>query len=109
MEEFKFYITDFAIKTLNNNLVKENALYVRIGVKGSGCAGYSYVIDYQRNDSTTKDLIFEFNSLKVFIDNKSIILLNGTILDYKNSLMKSGFKFINPNATYSCGCGESFS
>ena len=82
---------------------------LRLGIRGSGCSGYSYVIQYEDNVPQEKDLIFEFDGLKVVVDKKSIIYLNGSVLDYEKSLMQEGLKFTNPNAASGCGCGESFS
>lgn len=104
MEELKFNVTDSALLVLKEKL--KNNLFVRIGIKGSGCKGYQYFIDYT-NKQTDKDLIFEFE-IKILIDRKSIILLNNATLDYEKTLMRQGFKFHNPNEKSTCGCGLSF-
>ena len=81
---------------------------LRVGVKGGGCSGFSYTLGF---DDTTKptDQIFEEHGVKVAVDPKSFLYLNGTQIDFEESLMGRGFKFGNPNASKSCGCGESFS
>lgn len=80
--------------------------YLRLGVKGAGCAGYSYVIEY--DDSVDfQDLLFESEGIKILVDHKSILYLNGTQLDWEKQLMYTGFKFINPLEQSRCGCGHS--
>ena len=80
---------------------------LRLGVKGSGCSGVSYVIEFA-DKIRGRDHVYEFDGLKVIIDPKSLIYLKGSTLDYEVKLMQHGFKFINPNVKSSCGCGESF-
>ena len=81
---------------------------IRVGVKGGGCSGLSYTMDLAEKESE-EDRIFEIEGLKLFCDKKSYFYLNGLTLDFIDALMGGGFKFINPNATNTCGCGESFS
>ncbi|MBK6574972.1 MAG: iron-sulfur cluster assembly accessory protein [Sandaracinaceae bacterium] len=81
---------------------------LRLGVKGGGCAGYSYVIDYATKIRADKDLVYHFDGLHVVVDQKSIEVLKGSTLDWERRLMGYGFKWINPNAKNDCGCGESF-
>jgi iron-sulfur cluster assembly protein len=81
---------------------------LRLGVLGGGCSGLSYQIKFEPRERST-DKVFEFDGVKVFIDPKSMLYLDGMTLDYKESLMYSGFSFENPNAKKSCGCGTSFS
>jgi iron-sulfur cluster assembly protein len=80
---------------------------LRLGVLGGGCTGLSYQFKF---DTTPRpnDKVFDFDGVQIFIDPKSILYLNGMTLDYKESLMQSGFVFENPNAKKSCGCGTSF-
>ncbi len=81
---------------------------LRLGVQGGGCSGLSYVIRFEPKERPG-DKVFEFDGVKVFVDPKSMVYLDGMTLDYRESLMQSGFIFDNPNAQKSCGCGASFS
>jgi len=81
---------------------------LRLGVLGGGCSGLSYQFKYDARERPA-DKVFEFDGVRIFIDPKSMLYLEGMTLDYKESLMYSGFAFDNPNATKSCGCGTSFS
>lgn len=80
---------------------------LRLGVVGGGCSGLSYKIEMDKLKE--KDNILVFGDIKVYIDPKSAIYLKGILLDFKDGLDGKGFVFINPNATNTCGCGESFS
>jgi len=80
---------------------------LRLGVQGGGCSGLSYLIKFE-TQSRSNDKIFEFDDVKIFVDPKSLLYLEGLTLDYTESLMQSGFSFQNPNAKKSCGCGTSF-
>ena len=81
---------------------------IRLGVKGGGCSGYQYVIEFSDDPPRDRDRVYEFGGVQFYIDKKSLILLSGSVLDYEKSLMFSGFKFRNPNEATSCGCGHSF-
>ena len=81
---------------------------LRVGVKGGGCSGFSYVLDLTEQERDT-DEIFDQQGLRVVCDPKSYLYLNGTTIDFKDEIMGRGFVFNNPNATSSCGCGSSFS
>jgi iron-sulfur cluster assembly protein len=81
---------------------------LRLGVLGGGCSGLSYQFKYDAKQRPT-DKVYEFDGIQVFVDPKSMVFLEGMTLDYKESLMYSGFAFENPHATKSCGCGTSFS
>ena len=81
---------------------------LRLGVLGGGCSGLSYQFKFDTKPRPT-DRIFDFDGVQIFIDPKSILYLHGLTLDYKETLMESGFVFENPNAKKSCGCGTSFS
>jgi len=81
---------------------------LRLGVLGGGCSGLSYQFKFDPKPRST-DHVFEFEDVKVFVDPKSMVFLDGMILDWKDSLIQSGFAFENPHAKKSCGCGTSFS
>jgi iron-sulfur cluster assembly protein len=81
---------------------------LRLGVLGGGCSGLSYLFRFEAKPRPT-DKVFEFDDVKVFVDPKSMVFLDGMTLDWRDSLMQSGFVFDNPHATKSCGCGTSFS
>ena len=104
-------LTERAVKELRR-IVQDQSLpettVVRLGVKGGGCSGFSYSLGF---DDTVhdEDQVSEIDGFRVVCDPKSFLYLNGTQLDFEESLMGRGFKFGNPNASKSCGCGESFS
>jgi iron-sulfur cluster assembly protein len=81
---------------------------VRLGVKGGGCSGLSYVIEYCDAPRPT-DKVYEIDGARVYVDPKSLLFLNGSTFDYVDSFQQKGFKFINPRQKSECGCGESFS
>lgn len=81
---------------------------LRLGVLGGGCSGLSYQFKFAA-EPRANDNIFEFDDVRVFVDPKSIVFLDGMTLDWQDSLMQSGFVFQNPHAKKSCGCGTSFS
>ena len=81
---------------------------LRIGVRGGGCSGLQYVLDFE-NQKRFGDFIFAINGLKIFLDPASATHLEGTVIDYVTELMNTGFKFNNPSVSRTCGCGSSFS
>ncbi len=81
---------------------------LRVGVKGGGCSGFSYLLDLTESQKDT-DETFEQHGVKVICDPKSLLYLAGTTIDFRDEVMGRGFVFSNPNATSSCGCGSSFS
>ena len=86
----------------------EDRFGVEVAVQGGGCSGLSYNVRFD-TQPRERDRIFQFNDIRVFVDPKSFIYLNGMTLDYQETLMQQGFVFVNPQATKSCGCGTSFS
>ena len=82
--------------------------YVRVGVKSGGCSGLSYELKFDK-ETGENDKIFEVNHVKIAVEKKSFLYLAGTILEFSGGLNGKGFVFNNPNASRTCGCGESFS
>ena len=82
--------------------------YVRVGVKGGGCSGLSYDLNFDKK-TNDDDKVYEDNGVRIIVDKKSFLYLIGTTLEYSGGLNGKGFVFNNPNATRTCGCGESFS
>lgn len=104
-------VTESAAKAIGKYLADHGAAAgsgLRIGVRGGGCSGLSYVLDVDANPRPNDRIIESFGQ-RVFIDPKSLLFLQGSVLDYVTGLMEAGFKFINPRAGKACGCGESFS
>ncbi len=105
-------ITEKALKRIRAVMAKEGISPaeggLRLGVTGGGCSGLSYAIKFD-TQPRERDRIFDFDGVRVFIDPKSFIYLQGVTLDYEETLMRQGFNFINPNSSRSCGCGTSFS
>ncbi len=89
----------------DNNVPESHGL--RLGVKGGGCSGLTYVLAFDEKPGE-KDNIFELVGLKIFVDPKSLFHLSGTVLDYSDGLNGKGFVFNNPQASHTCGCGSSF-
>ena len=102
-------ITDSAAKQLIDQITQvEGAIGVRVGVMGRGCSGFQYKLDFAMTKNEN-DTVYEDKGITVLVDPKSKVYLFGTTIDYVTDLLQSGFKFINPSATRTCGCGESFS
>ena len=103
-------LTSTAAQEVKRLIEKEQKpnMGLRIGIKGGGCSGMSYVLALDEATPKQYDTIFEQEGIKVLIDAKSHLYLDGTTIDYKNSLMGGGFEFNNPNAKKACGCGSSF-
>jgi len=89
-------------------IANDSAYFLRVGVVGGGCSGLSYKLDFD-NEQKPTDQIFEDNGIKVVTDLKSFLYLVNTTLDFSDGLNGKGFYFSNPNASRTCGCGESFS
>ncbi|MEN9521721.1 MAG: hypothetical protein RL065_98 [Bacteroidota bacterium] len=95
------------VHELMNEATLDPSYFLRVSVVGGGCSGLSYKMDFD-NETQPKDQIFEDKGLKIVTDMKSLLYLMDTELDYSDGLNGKGFQFINPNASRSCGCGESF-
>lgn len=103
-------LTPNAVNQVKTLLEKQGtpAYGLRVGIFGGGCAGLSYKFSFDEKPEET-DKVIEQDGVKVFVDVKSYLYLNGMEIDYHSDLMSSGFTFNNPNAKSSCGCGTSFS
>lgn len=103
-------LTPSAVEEVRRMLSREQkgeGVGLRLFVKGGGCSGLSYGLNFDQEKKG--DNRFDFEGVSVFVDPKSYLYLEGTSLDYADSLQDKGFKFINPKASKTCGCGESFS
>jgi iron-sulfur cluster assembly protein len=86
---------------------------LRVGIRGGGCSGFSYVIEFHDGPPNTRDIVYDLtatdgSAVRVVVDKKSLLYLNGSMLEWEKTLMRQGFKFINPNEKSNCGCGTSF-
>lgn len=81
---------------------------IRLGVKGGGCSGFSYVIEFDDREPCFKDITWTNNNVGFVVDKKSLLLLTGSVIDHEKTMMRSGFKFTNPQEASRCGCGTSF-
>ena len=109
MDDFPVNLTEKAIGQLKRLVAKDGreGAFLRVGVKGGGCSGLEYVMRIEV-DRKQLDLSREFEGVEVVCDSKSAKFLKGATLDYTGNLIGGGFKFENPNADRSCGCGTSF-
>ena len=108
MKMEKINITDNAAQRINSFLKQRGkGEGLRLGVKTSGCSGLAYLIEYV-DSIDPNDICFNSNGIKLFVDPKSLVYLEGVELDYTKEGLNEGFKFNNPNASGECGCGESF-
>jgi iron-sulfur cluster assembly protein len=80
---------------------------IRIGIRGGGCTGFSYLFEWDEQEPRPTDKVFEQHGVKLVVDPKSYVYFQGTELDFVKSMMGHGFKFNNPNVKGTCGCGES--
>ena len=104
-------VSDAATKQVKALKAQQNlpeTVFLRMGVRGGGCSGMSYVLEFD-SEKGPHDKEFELDGVKVVVDKKSYLYLNGTTLDYVTQGLTGGFTFVNPNAKSSCGCGTSFS
>lgn len=104
------FISDKAVVFAREKLAQRGTpdASVRLGIKGGGCSGFSYVIQFEDEPPRERDSVFEAGGIRFFVDKKSLVYLAGSTLDYEKTLMFQGFKFRNPNEAASCGCGHSF-
>ncbi len=104
-------VTDKAKERITHLLQEEGRTIhhnIRVSVKGGGCSGLMYDLDFD-DQIQSADQVFEDKGVKILVDKKSLLYLLGTTLDFSDGLNGKGFQFINPNASRTCGCGESFS
>ncbi len=104
-----------AIEAIKKQIEKRDVpgTALRVGVRGGGCSGFSYVIQFHDGEPQARDVVYDLTAadgtpVRVVTDKKSLIYLNGTELDWEQTLMAQGFKFRNPQEKSSCGCGHSF-
>jgi iron-sulfur cluster assembly protein len=104
-------LTEAAAREVRNIIEQQeldkDKVRLRVGVKGGGCSGFSYLLDLTETQKET-DEAFEQHGIKLIVDPKSLLYLNGTVIDFRDEIMGRGFVFQNPNATTTCGCGSSF-
>ncbi len=93
--------------TLRQESQKDESYFLRVGVEGGGCSGLSYKLDFD-NQLKPEDKVFDANGVKIAVDRKSFLYIVGLELDFSDGLNGKGFVFNNPNASRTCGCGESF-
>lgn len=103
-------LTDNAVVQVTKLMEKDGreGIHLRLGVAGGGCSGFSYALTFE-TDGRAGDQVLEFGDLRVLVDPKSGMLLQGMTLDWYEGLDGSGWRFMNPNASGTCGCGQSFS
>ncbi|MBI2394863.1 MAG: iron-sulfur cluster assembly accessory protein [Deltaproteobacteria bacterium] len=103
-------ITSKAAEAAKKQLAKRGTpeAMIRLGIRGSGCSGFSYVIEFEDKEPRERDRVFLQDGVKFVVDKKSLLYLAGTQLDWEQKLMSQGFKFVNPNEKSTCGCGHSF-
>ncbi|SRR5579871_2082409 len=101
-------LTPNAVRSIRKTMEQQHMEGLRLGVQGGGCTGLSYVVRFETRPPTAKDNVIEREGARVFVDPKSYPFLDGLVLDYHETLMERGFRFDNPNATKTCGCGTSF-
>ena len=105
-------VTERAAKEIQRVIAEQNFpanTWVRVGAKGGGCSGLTYVLDFDQQGPTEFDLTFPQHGINVIVDKKSEFFIGGTVLDFNDGLLDRGFVFKNPQASGSCGCGTSFS
>jgi len=101
-------ILDQQREAAQSNGEEAKPLFLRVGVKGGGCSGFSYTLDLTETKSDM-DEEWDLHGVNVICDSKSLLYLEDTTIDFKDEIMGRGFVFTNPNATSTCGCGSSFS
>lgn len=110
-KNYQVTVSPAAVEQIKLQLQKRDTpnSFLRLGLKGGGCSGFSYVIQFEDSKPGEKDYTFQTGGISLVVDKKSLIYLNGCTLDWEQTLIYRGFKFINPNEKSKCGCGHSFS
>ncbi len=108
-------ITQSAVDAVSAQIKKRNVpgTALRVGIRGGGCSGFSYVVEFHDGEPRARDVVYDLKAtdgtdVRIVVDKKSLIYLNGSTFDWEKTLMRQGFKFLNPNEKSSCGCGTSF-
>ncbi len=108
-------ITQSAVDAVSLQIKKRNVpgTALRVGIRGGGCSGFSYVVEFHDGEPRARDVVYDLKAtdgsdVRILVDKKSLLYLNGATFDWEKTLMRQGFKFINPNEKSSCGCGTSF-
>lgn len=108
-------ITQAAVDAVAQQIAKRNVpgTALRVGIRGGGCSGFSYVVEFHDGEPRAKDVVYDLKAtdggdVRILVDKKSLLYLNGSTFDWEKTLMRQGFKFVNPNEKSSCGCGTSF-
>jgi iron-sulfur cluster assembly protein len=108
-------VSPAAVEAIRKQIQKRgtSGTSLRLGIRGGGCSGFSYVIEFHDGEPRGKDRVFDYvakdgTPVRVVVDPKSLVYLAGMELDWEHTLMQQGFRFVNPNEKTSCGCGHSF-
>ena len=108
-------ITQSAVDAVSAQIKKRGVAgtALRVGIRGGGCSGFSYVVEFHDGEPRARDVVYDLKAtdgsdVRILVDKKSLLYLNGATFDWEKTLMRQGFKFINPNEKSSCGCGTSF-
>lgn len=104
-----------AVEAIKKQIQKRNVpdTSLRVGIRGGGCSGFSYVIEFHDGAPRARDHVYDYvaedgTKVRVVVDPKSLVYLNGTTIEWEQKLVQQGFKFVNPQEKASCGCGHSF-
>lgn len=114
-KKLELFVTQAAVDAIGDQIRKRGVpdTALRVGIRGGGCSGFSYVIEFHDGPPNARDVVYDFTSksggpVRVLVDKKSLLYLNGSTLEWEKTLMRQGFKFLNPNEKSNCGCGTSF-
>ncbi len=108
-------VSQAAVDAIGDQIAKRGRpdTALRVGIRGGGCSGFSYVIEFHDGPPNARDVVYDLlttrgSPVRVVVDKKSLLYLNGSTLEWEKTLMRQGFKFMNPNEKSNCGCGTSF-